>query len=200
MRIAMLLLALGCLAIGALPALVTPVLDPVIRGWSRFTPPPPALAELLPWAPLSAMNSALVVAVLGAGLLLRARARRRAPATTVTWDCGYARPGPTMAYTASSFAEILVGLHAWLLRPRAESAVCREPFAPARGFHVRVPEQVLDGVLAPLWAGFRRRLLPLRSLQQGRIQQYLVYVLLTLCALLAALVPFQPLVTRLLGW
>jgi hydrogenase-4 component B len=200
MRLAMLPLALGCLAIGALPALVTPVLDPVIRGFSRFTPPPPALAELLPWPAISATSAALVLAVLGAGLLLRVRSRRRVPATTVTWDCGYAQPGPTMAYTASSFAEILVGLHAWLLRPRAESAVCREPFAPARSFHVRVPEQVLDGVLAPLWAGFRRRLLPLRSLQQGRIQQYLVYVLLTLCALLGTLVSFEPLVARFLGW
>jgi hydrogenase-4 component B len=172
----------------------------VIRGFGRLAPPPPLLAELLPWPPLMAMNAALVLAVLAAALLLRARWRRRVPAATVTWDCGYARPGPRMAYTASSFAQILVGLHAWLLRPRAESAVCREPFAPARGFHLRVPEQVLDGVLAPLWAGFRRRLLPLRAVQQGRIQQYLAYVLLTLCALLLALVPLEPLVARFLGW
>jgi hypothetical protein len=148
-----------------------------------------------------AMNAALVVGVAGGALLLRLRARRRAPAQAVTWDCGYARPAPTMAYTASSFADLLVGLYAWLLRPRVEgAAVCSEPFAPARSFHSRVPEQVLDGVVLPLWGRLRRALVPLRAVQQGRIQGYLAYVLLTLCLLLASLVPLGELAARLLGW
>jgi hypothetical protein len=147
-----------------------------------------------------AANAALGLGVLGAFLLLRLRSRRQAPPQTVTWDCGYARPSSTMAYTASSFAQILVGLYGWLLRPRSANAVCSEPFAPARSFHSAVPEQVLDGVLAPLWAGFRRTLVPLRAVQQGRIQQYLMYVLLTLCLLLGSLVPLGEIAARFLGW
>ena len=201
MRLAMALLALGCVAIGVLPVLALPALDPVVRAWVRLEPSPPALGELLPWGPLMAMNAALVLGVAGGALLLRLRARRRAPAQAVTWDCGYARPAPTMAYTASSFADLLVGLYAWLLRPRVEgAAVCSEPFAPARSFHSRVPEQVLDGVVLPLWGRLRRALVPLRAVQQGRIQGYLAYVLLTLCVLLASLVPLGELAARLLGW
>jgi hydrogenase-4 component B len=105
-----------------------------------------------------------------------------------------------MAYTASSFAQILVGLYGWLLRSRSGSVVCKEVFPPARSFHVIVPEQVMDGVLTPLWAGFRRTLIPLRALQQGRIQQYLVYVLLTLCVLLVSLLPIDRILTRFFGW
>jgi hydrogenase-4 component B len=105
-----------------------------------------------------------------------------------------------MAYTASSFAQILVGLYGWLLRPRSRGGVPSQLFPTAQSFHTRVPEQVLEGVLAPLWAGFRRTLIPLRAVQQGRVQQYLMYMLLTLCVLLASLYPLDEILLRLLGW
>jgi hydrogenase-4 component B len=200
MRAAMGLLALGCIGIGLLPVLVMPALDRVVRAWVRMDPPPPPLAELVPWAPLMALNGALVAGVAAAALLLRARSRRRPAPVTVTWDCGYARPSPRMAYTASSFAQILVGLFGWLLRPRVSPAVASEIFPAARRFHVAVPEQVLDGVLAPLWTGFRRSLVPLRAVQQGRIQQYVMVVFLTLCALLVSLFPLDRLLARLFAW
>ncbi len=200
MQAAMFLLAGGCVAIGVFPVLALSALDPVIRTWLPLSPAPPALGELLPWQPLMGMNTVLGLAVLGGCLLLHLRLRRRKPAQTVTWDCGYARPSATMAYTASSFAAILVGLFAWLLRPHSESATSRELFAPARSFHSVVPEQVLDGVLVPLWGGFRRTLAPFRTVQQGRIQHYLMYILLTLCVLLIALVPIREIAARLLGW
>jgi hydrogenase-4 component B len=200
MLLAMLLLALGCIAIGVAPALVIPALDPVIRTWVRLDPPAPGLAELVPWSSLMAANGLLIIGIGGALLLLRARSRRRAAALTVTWDCGYVRPGPTMAYTASSFAQILVRLHGWLLRPRTEGVISREIFPPPGRFHASVPEQVLDGILVPFWAGFRRSLGPLRVLQQGRIQQYLVYILLTLCVLLVSLLPIDRILSRFLGW
>jgi hydrogenase-4 component B len=200
MRAAMALLALVCIGIGTLPALVMPALDPVVRTWVRLDPPPPSLMELVPWYPLMALNGALVAGVLGAALLLRARSRRRPAPQTSTWDCGHARPTSSMAYTASSFAQILVGVFGWLLRPRAESVVARELFPPVRSFHQSVPEQVLDGVLGPLWTGFRRSLIPLRAVQQGRIQRYLVYVFLTLCVLLMALFPIDQLLARLFAW
>jgi hydrogenase-4 component B len=105
-----------------------------------------------------------------------------------------------MAYTASSFAQILVGIYGWLLRSRSESVVSKEIFPPPRSFHRIVPEQVMDGILTPLWAGFRRTLIPLRGVQQGQIQQYLLYVLLTLCVLLVSLFPINRILTRFFGW
>jgi hydrogenase-4 component B len=200
MLLGMSLLALGCIGIGALPALVMPVLDPVVRTWVRLDPPPAPLGEIVPWYPVMGMNAVLVAGVLTAALLLGSRLRRGTPAPTVTWDCGYVRPSATMAYTASSFAQILVRLFRWVLQPRFEDAVSREPFPPARSFHTTVPEQVLDGVLTPLWAGFRRTLIPLRAVQHGRIQQYLMYVLLTLCVLLATLFPIDQIRVQFLGW
>lgn len=200
MRVAMGLLALGCIGIGALPVLVMPALDHVVQSWLPAEPPPPSLAQLVPWSAVMAVNAVLVAGVAAAALWLRSRSRARPPAQSVTWDCGYAPPGPTMAYTASSFAQTLVGLHAWLLRPRATDGVAKDPFPAPRGFHSRVPEPVMEGALLPAWAGFRRALAPLRALQQGRIQGYLTTILLTLCVLLAALFPLGDLLRRLLGW
>jgi hydrogenase-4 component B len=200
MRVAMALLAAGCIGIGTLPLLVMPALDDVVRTWQRVEVGPPPLAELVPWPALMALNAALVAGALAFALRLRSRSRRRPAALGLTWDCGYLRPGPTMSYTASSFAETLVGLYAWLLRPRSASSVSAELFPPARSFHSRVPEAMLESVLSPLWAGLRRALLPLRALQQGRIQQYLIYVLLTLCLLLAWRFPADAFLERFLGW
>jgi hydrogenase-4 component B len=200
MRLAMLGLALGCVLIGALPLLVMPSLDRVVRSWVQLDAPLPSLALLVPWWVLLGINAGLVLTVAAVASLLRLRARWRPPAQAVTWDCGYARPGPTMAYSASSFAQILVGLYGWLLRPRTGDAVSREPFPRAVSFHSSVPEPVTEGVLTPLWAGFRYTLAPLRMVQHGRVQQYLFYVLLTLCAVLASLVPIGELLARFLGW
>jgi hypothetical protein len=193
------MLAFGCIGIGALPVFVMPAIDRVVQTWIALDPPPPALGELVPWIPLMGMSAALAVAVLATALLIRHRSRSAA-APVVTWDCGYARPGPTMAYTASSFAQILVGLHGWLLRPRASRAVSDALFPPARTFHSEVPEPVMEGVLTPLWARFRRVLVPFRALQHGRIQQYVLYILLTLTLLIASSFPIDKILARLLRW
>ena len=200
MLLAMTPLALGCVGIGLLPALLMAALDPVVRAWAPLEAPLPSLGALVPWPELMAMNAALVASALAGALWIRSRSLRKSTARSVTWDCGYARPSARMAYTASSFADILVGLHGWLLRLRAESAVSSELFPPPRSFHSKIRDPVMDGVLAPLWARVRRLLVPLRVVQQGRIQQYLVYVLVTLCLLLASLFSIEGFLMRLLGW
>ncbi|HVN37643.1 MAG TPA: proton-conducting transporter membrane subunit [Myxococcota bacterium] len=200
MLLAMTPLALGCVAIGVFPAVLMPTLDHVVRAWAPLELPPPSLSTLVPWPELMATNGALIAIALAGALWIRSRSLRRGTARAVTWDCGYARPGPRMAYTASSFADILVGLHGWLLRPRAENAVSSESFPASRSFHSSVRDPVMESVLAPLWAGVRRLLVPLRVVQQGRVQQYLVYVLVTLCLLLASLFSIEGVLMRLLGW
>jgi hydrogenase-4 component B len=200
MRLAMAALALGCVGVGMLPALLMPALDQVVRAWARLDAPTPSLAELVPWRAVMAMNAALVGVACAAALFVRSRSAAKRAAPVLTWDCGYARPDARMAYTASSFAEILVGLYGWLLRPRATRAASAELFPPALHFHSSVRDPVMQDVLLPLWAGFRRALIPLRAVQQGRIQQYLMYVLLTLCLLLAPLFSLQDFLTELLGW
>lgn len=204
MIVAMGLLALGCVGIGVLPVVVMPLIDRVVPTWVGGEMALPPLAGLLPWSPLMALNGVLVVAVLAIALVLRSRLRREESSPVPTWDCGYARPAPTMAYTASSFADTLVSIYGWLLRPRSSMASLGEGvgdlFPSTRSFHSTVSEPILEGILSPFWAGVRRLLLPLRALQHGRLQQYLLYVFLVLCLLIASLFSIRHALSTMLRW
>ena len=200
MLVAMILLALPCVAIGVFPVLAMPALDRVVHAWVGAESQPPLLGHLIPWTPIMGMNAALVAGVLAVSLILGRRFRRRVPVQTGTWDCGYVQPTAAMSYSASSFAQLLVDLYGWLLRPRAGHAIRTELFPSRQHFHTRVPEQVTEFVLAPLWVSFRRALAPFRALQHGRVQLYLMYVLLTLCILVVLSFPIDEAFVRFLGW
>jgi len=105
---------------------------------------------------------------------------------TFTWDCGYAAPTSRMQYTASSFAQILDRLFRRVLvtevhTPRIEGLFPRTPDR----FESHVPDPVLDRLLRPAIERSQRGLGLVRAIQTGHIQMYLVYIVLTVVALLA---------------
>ena len=103
-----------------------------------------------------------------------------------TWDCGYVQPTPRMQYTAASFAQLLVNLWRWVLVPEVRPRA-RGPLAvfPASGrFSSSVPDLVLERAILPVLRGTAWTLGWLRLLQRGRVQDYLLYVLVALLTLL----------------
>ena len=101
----------ACAFIGLAPAVVSPGLERATAAWA---PDVAAVVEpldtLAPLHILSVTGVALL-ALAGAVAALLAGSSRRAPvASGPTWDCGYAAPSPRMQYTASSFAQTLVGV------------------------------------------------------------------------------------------
>src|SRR5262249_9912908 len=168
---------------------VAPVLEVAVAAWM------PELAEsaisieaLAPLTWVSQMGVALLVGLVVVGGLYAFCLRRSEVESKPTWGCGYVAPTPRIQYTSSSFARMLVALFAGALRPRREppEPLPLFPQTGAKGahFHSDVPDAVLDrGVLPTLGLGawlFTR----LRVFQQGRIQIYLLYIFLTLMALL----------------
>jgi len=195
MRAPMAVLALLCAAIGLAPMLVVPALEPAIRCFVPAGEAAPApLDGLVPLGSIAALALALVGIVALLGLLAR-RGLRRAPQTG-TWDCGYARPTSRMQYTATSFAQMIVVMFGWVLRPHRQRPVVAGPFpAPARlGSHV--DEVVLDRALLPLARRLERLFLWCHRFQQGLTQQYLLYILIAVVLMLGLLVPFDGLLGR----
>ncbi|HRZ36373.1 MAG TPA: hydrogenase 4 subunit B [Candidatus Paceibacterota bacterium] len=104
-----------------------------------------------------------------------------------TWDCGLRGLTPHMQYTATGFSKPLRMIFKALFRPRRE--VQREYdfspyFATTLRFESHVEEVFQTRVYRPLkWLVLRisRRS---RALQAGSIQAYLIYIFLTLLALL----------------
>jgi hydrogenase-4 component B len=126
----------------------------------------------------------LLIGLLVGGAALGLRLRQGVRLKASTWGCGYAAPTPRMQYTASSFAQMLVGLFGWALRPRHHVPTNLPLFPEKTYFHSEQPDPVLDDAVLPAfrfgaWLSARCRVL-----QQGSVQSYLLYIFLALIALL----------------
>lgn len=181
MRAAMVPLTLGCAAIGLVPALFGPLLGRAVHAAAPRLPMATTLTALL--QPIQ--TSALIIAGIAIAAVLTLLAVTRRATTALTWDCGYAAPTARMQYTASSTARGVVGLFGWVMRPviHAPRPFTLFPFAAA--FESHVPDTVLDRALLPALRGARWVLGFARYFQHGRMQLYLLYLGVTLVALLA---------------
>jgi hydrogenase-4 component B len=174
-----------CFLIGLAPALVAPLLQQGIAAWAPAEAAgAPGLADLAPLGWVSAVGGLLAAFLAGGAAVLAWRLRQGGVASGPTWDCGYAAPSPRMQYTASSFAERLVGLLAGVLRPRVEAPRDLPLFPREAHFHSEVPDAVLEEAVLPAFRGAAWLLAGVRFLQRGGIQVYLLYVFACLLALL----------------
>jgi hydrogenase-4 component B len=173
----MAILAVACCAIGLAPAVLAPVLDHAIATWAPDTlGVRPSLATLAPLGWVSVVGI-LLLTLVGSGFCMLWRCLRQGAFRTVgTWDCGYAVPGPRMQYTASSFAQFLVHLFAWALRPRLHAPHLAGIFPSAGRFASHTDDTVLHGFVLPLSGRIECLLARFRILQQGRIQLYILYI------------------------
>jgi hydrogenase-4 component B len=178
----MAVLASACLFIGLAAPLLSKALDAAVLAWAGEAGTMP-LDEVAPLAWVSATSAVLLAAMtlVGCALTRRVRAARQGVGT---WDCGYVAPSARMQYTSSSFAQMLVGLLAWVLRPTAHTIRVEGLFPLPGTFRSHVPDTVLDRVVVPAFTLIGRILAWLRPIQRGSIHLYLLYILGTLLVLL----------------
>jgi hydrogenase-4 component B len=178
-------LAACCFLIGLAPLLITPILGQGISAWSpSLKDAGPRLVALAPLDWITAMGLLLVAALLAGGAVLWMCLRHGVVEKAATWGCGYIAPTPRMQYTSSSFAQILVGLFAWALRPRTHKPNTLPLFLQRTDFHSEVPDTVLDEAVLPTFRFSARLFSRFRVFQQGSVQTYLLYIFITLIVLL----------------
>jgi len=181
----MLLLVGCCLLIGLAPLLVAPVFERGVYAWSPdLATDAISLATLAPLGWVSVAGLALIVMIVVAGLVLAQRLRHCGTVSSSTWDCGYAAPTARMQYTSSSFAQMLVGCFAWVLRPRVHAPSEQALFSRPTQFRSHVPDIVLDGALRPSFRFGAKITSSFRFLQAGSIHAYLFYIVVFLILLL----------------
>ncbi len=172
-----------CALIGCAPFLFAPILEAGIAGPLGTVSSP--LGELAPlgWVTLAALL--LASAIAGGARWLAATSRREPAGETVTWDCGYAAPAPSMQYTSSSFADTLVGWFGWALRPESHlPKLADAPFPARAAFSSHVGDTVLDRIIVPFCRACAHAMGWFRWLQAGSLHAYLLYILVTLLLLL----------------
>jgi len=187
MILPMLVLAAACLTVGLLGPLLLGFLAPLVAQLTGL-PPRQALDLLGPARrPLgSLVAGAGILAGLAAALAgLRALLlSRRRIERGLTWDCGYLRPGPRLQYTASSFAQPLLAMFRRVLSPQHRSQRPSGYFPREAHFASETPDAFERRLIRPAFASVARLFARMRWLQQGRLRLYVLYIALTLLALL----------------
>jgi formate hydrogenlyase subunit 3/multisubunit Na+/H+ antiporter MnhD subunit len=167
-------LAAGCILIGLLPVLVLP---PVLRLAAAVAHlPANALAADAAVATITGLALAVAAAVGVVWVLQRTLSRRRRLALAGTWACGYPSITSRMQYTASSFAAPLLVAY----QPIAGISTGRTE----NSFETHAVDPVLATLLRPSWRRVRALAGRVRPIQRGRLSVYLLYIVLTLVALL----------------
>jgi hydrogenase-4 component B len=174
-----------CLLIGLAPLLIVPILEQGVSAWAPgLTDAGPRLVALAPLSWIMVMGWVLATALLATGTGLWWWLRRGVVERGATWGCGYLAPTPRMQYTSSSFAQMLVGLFGWALRPRIGKPKDLALFPQKTAFHSAVPDTVLDEAVLPVFRFGAWLFSWFRVFQQGSIQTYLLYIFIALIALL----------------
>lgn len=107
-----------------------------------------------------------------------------APTRHITWSCGFQQASPRIQYTGMSLSEPTTRLFAPLMGMRVTADLDPRLFPARASLRVFRPDQVLTRVFTPLFQGIVRLCDALKIIQQGRIHVYILYMLLTLVALL----------------
>jgi hydrogenase-4 component B len=200
MLIPMALLACGCLLVGIVPIMVSRLLENATAAWisSRDIVLPP-LTTLVPLPFLTMLALTLLLLVGGIAWRLRRHLHTAPSSISATWDCGYARPNAKLQYSSGSFAQSLIGLFAWIAKPK-EKITPHQSLAPwevPAQYDSRVDDPTLEQHIAPFAKRIGRWLRQTRELHKGLTQHYVLYILIVVLVLLAWSFPIGPLFKNL---
>jgi hydrogenase-4 component B len=186
MRGPMVILGAACVAIGLAPVAFWPL---ILRAVDAWNPEWARAGTPVDLSSLSVAHLMLALLILAGTVWLWRAVRRGGLRRAMTWDCGYAAPTPRMQYTAGSFAGTITEWFAWILRPERHEHR-PEVLLPAHAsFSEHTPETVLEKIIEPAGGWVMKVSTAVRRLQHGRVQLYLLYLLIGLGGL-AALVVF----------
>ncbi len=180
MRAAMVAGAVACVAIGFLPAGALQL----VAGAATFLGGAAVPSSLGPLFSVSLLATVLVAMIAGLALLRAWLLKSRTVDQAVTWGCAYAHPTARMQYSATSFADPVLAPFSGALRIRTHGSLPEGLFPKAARFEKHVGDMAGERLLVPAWRHFLHTALRLKVIQHGRMQLYLVYVLVTLVGLL----------------
>jgi len=102
----------------------------------------------------------------------------------VTWDCGYNFPSEKMQYTASSFAQPINDLFNFILRTKKSIKYTDSYFPENSIFKTETPDVVMRKIYQPVFLSIKKYFSYFNIIQQGKIQVYILYLVITLLILL----------------
>ncbi|MBN2343320.1 MAG: hypothetical protein JXX29_17820 [Deltaproteobacteria bacterium] len=189
MKAPQLVLAVCAIALGVFSPYLLPFIEAAIQNYSPVMhgAPTPLYDVLQP----SLQNIIIVFglllalfAVLAATVTILSGGRKSTSERRPVWDCGYARPEPSMQYTPSSYTAPIVNLFRAILRLKIVRIAPNGFFPDSGSFETIIKDRTRESFFAPLFKFAAKILLPFKILQHGHVHIYVIYVAVTLIALL----------------
>ncbi|MFK5951951.1 MAG: proton-conducting transporter membrane subunit [Desulfobacterium sp.] len=186
MPISMGILVALCVYIGLFSpqvmAFLGPVFDTIVAGHPLGDATlAPAVVSL---TMVSRVGAGLIALIVFLGLVKRSWIQHKVVEKSTTWGCGYAAPTAKMQYTASSFADPIVSMFDTTLYPEKNLKTDPGLFPTAFSYESRSKDIFMHHVYRPLFSIIESAALGLHWLQRGYNQLYVLYIVLTLLALL----------------
>jgi hydrogenase-4 component B len=189
----MILLAAGCFAVGlfgfrivqGLPSVLSGIMPPAGNGGFD---PADIRAEIFFAADTLRSFTYGALAILGLTAFIALIRMRLLSGRTVrqagVWDCGYVKPTARMQYTASSFAQPIIDFFNVFQSGRKRFKPPQGYFPVSASFETETLDTSQERVYRPIFEIVGRTLSKLKVMQHGRIQLYVLYIVLTLVVLL----------------
>jgi len=182
MRAPMIAGAVICAGIGLWPTGAIALVRPAVSFIGNIPAPFSAVPEsllMIRWIALGFLGLVAVLFVLRKVLL-----GGREVTQSGTWGCGYAAPTARMQYTGSSFSDPLL-IPFELVLPATEIAEKPQGCFPEKvTYKKHYGDMVVEKFLPPISRWIMAALAGFRIIQQGRLQLYFLYILVTLMILL----------------
>ncbi|OGS09014.1 MAG: hypothetical protein A2270_04285 [Elusimicrobia bacterium RIFOXYA12_FULL_51_18] len=185
MGFAMGVLAAACVFIGfASPLLVAPLSAAIACGFGPRLGLEFSAAAGIPLLYISAGALTLAAVLALITVFRKFLLRGRKPAAGPTWDCGYAAPSARMQYGASSFVQPLTDFFQPMLRTQRHYSGLKGFFPAGADFHTEANSVFYNHLYAPAANLIKRLAFRYSWLQHGRLQLYILYIVVALIALL----------------
>ena len=188
--------ALACVALGLCAGWLLPKLLLAVPVLISSASPEAATQVSAALPPLSQKAGLLLnrAAMLGVGLVLCVLfvlgLRRvllhegNAPTHKPTWGCGFQKGTARIQYTGASFSEPTARYLGGFMGLRVRQGMDKGPFPARATLEVTAVDRVRTGLFVPLFEGIERMCDALKIIQHGRIHLYILYMLVTVVALL----------------
>jgi NADH:ubiquinone oxidoreductase subunit 5 (subunit L)/multisubunit Na+/H+ antiporter MnhA subunit len=182
---AMAIPALGIIAIGLFPQYVIQIVNSAVATLSGGHNVMLSTSIIATLSKLS-LTAILLIIIIALLYTVKHRAQsRRTISEGPTWGCGFTSPNIRMQYTGESFAEGLQSIATSLTQNTVEGRAVgkSEIFPSSHNYNVRHKDKI-DRLLAEWWVELLRIINKrMMSLRTGRINNYILFALLFLIAI-----------------
>ena len=186
MTLPMCFLAACCVLVGLFSPWLVGMMGPVLGVISHADMNSIHGSLVLVSRPLENVTLA-AICLAGFAVILASARRRLLKNRTVTqagtWDCGYLRPTASMQYTGASFVQPFMEFFRLLVPTRIRAEKPEGLFPRNASFAVETPDTFRQNFYQPVISGITTGLEKLKWLQHGRIQLYILYIVVTLLVL-----------------